>query len=822
MQESASKKDKNSIVEKMDIGKILPKLTLDEKVRLVAGANFMDTFKVERLAIPAISMSDGPHGLRKQKGESDNGITLSEPATAFPTAATVANSFDPALSEEIGKAIGEEATHYGVSVVLGPGANIKRNPLGGRNFEYFSEDPLLSGKMAAGEIRGLEERGIGACLKHFALNNSENYRFMGNSVADMRAMREIYLKSFEIAVKEGRPSSVMSSYNRINGTFASENEWLLNDILRGEWGFDGLVMTDWGAMHSRVPSLKAGLDLEMPGDTSVCRRWIKDAIEDGELDEACLDKAVTNVLKLVNEYSLEGRSCPEADFAAHHELAKDIAIASAVLMKNDGTLPLTKESLESAFAVGDMFENMRYQGAGSSMINPTRIVGPKKAFDEEKISLPYARGYGEEGEAIDKDLIKEALLCGENRQIALVFAGLDDYSESEGADRKTMGLPSNQVRLIDALLKAGKKVVLVLFGGSPIELPFFDECAAVLDMYLPGQAGGEAVLDLILGKASPSGHLGETWPLSYKDVPFGNDFGKHVNEIYRESIYVGYRYYESAGLAVRFPFGYGLTYTTFDWSGFSFEDKGDAIAFTCKVKNIGEHEASDLVQIYSSKEDQTFFRAKKELRGWCKLRLAPGEEKTALIIVKKDDLSYFDAKKGRFVLEKGKYRFSFSSDAHREVASFSIEIDGEEKCVPYEREVNEEYDARRLPSLDSAVFEAMSGLKIPAEPSRKPLTLESPLSDFALTLPGKLLRAAVLSVPRKIAKKARKMEKGKEKANAEKGAVFLTRILESGSPRSMSMSAGKSMPYNVAEGFVDFANGHLMKAAKDFLRKVDD
>ena len=486
----------------MDIERLLAELTLEEKAALVAGTDFMYTNPVPRLGIKSVRMSDGPHGLRVQKSGGDNGVTGSEPATSFPTAATTASGWNPDNTYKMGKAIAKECLHYGVDVLLGSGVCIKRNPLCGRNFEYFSEDPFLAGKMGSAEVKGVQSEGVGVSVKHFALNNSENYRFMGDSVCDMRAVREIYLKAFEMIVKESKPHSVMCAYNKINGEYCCENKWLLSDVLRGEWGFDGAVMSDWGATHDRVKGIAAGLDIEMPGDTEICRKWIIDAVKEGKLESKALDEAVKNVLKLVERYENNPKGI-NVDWEAHDTLAGEIAEDCAVLLKNDGVLPLKKE--EKLFVSGELFDKMRYQGAGSSMINPTFLTTAKTAFEKHNINYKFCRGYAENSVIPDERLISEATNTAKDYDKVIVFAGLTDYVESEGCDRENMRLPENQLALIDALIKEGKKVVVVIFGGSPVELPFADDAAAILNMYLPGQNGGTAVYDLLFGIKSPSG-----------------------------------------------------------------------------------------------------------------------------------------------------------------------------------------------------------------------------------------------------------------------------------------------------------------------------
>ena len=800
----------------MNIERIIGKLTIEEKAALVAGTDFMFTNPVPRLGVPSLRMSDGPHGLRVQKEGGDNGVTASEPATSVPTAATVASSWEPENSRLIGVAIGKEAHKYGIHVVLGPGANIKRNPLAGRNFEYFSEDPYLAGKMAAAEVDGIQSEGVGVSVKHFALNNAENFRFMGNSVADERAIREIYLKVFEMVVKDAHPATMMCAYNAINGEYCSQNKWLLTDVLRKEWGFDGLVMTDWGAMHDRVRSLRAGLDLEMPGDTAICRKWILDSVKDGSLPMEVLDEAVKNVLTLVEQYV---RAHPDdCDFEANDCLACEIAEDSAVLLKNDGVLPLSGD--EEVFVTGDLFEKMRYQGAGSSMINPTKLTTPKDAFDAMGVRYTYARGYAENATTTNGALLREALDGAKKFQKVLVFAGLTDYVESEGCDREDMRLPENQLALIEGLVKQGKEVIVVLFGGSPVELPFAGKVSAILNMYLPGQSGGRACANLLFGKANPAGRLAETWPLRYEDVPFGETFGKSENEVYKESIFVGYRYYATAKKRVRYPFGFGLSYTSFVWSDMQMSEEGEKFMISCRVKNTGSRGGAEVVQLYVSAPESKVYKPLRELKAFQKVRLAAGEEKEVKLIVNKDELRYFDMQKHSWVLEGGEYRFELCSDAETVVLEQTITLEGEYNA-PYPEDVLKVYQGANFQGLTDEVFEKMSGKHIPPLPAKKPITLESRFSNLEKAdFLGKILHSAVLSVATKQMKEAKKLPEGKEKDNKIKGAFFLRRILESNSLISMSMSAGTGMPYNFACGFMELANGHLLKSIQCFCTTI--
>ena len=800
----------------MDIIKLLKDLTIEEKAALLAGVDFMFTNPVPKLGVPSARMSDGPHGLRVQKEGGDNGVAGSEPATCFPTAVSTASSWNPDNTYKMGEAIAEEMLYYGIDVLLGPGACIKRNPLCGRNFEYFSEDPLLAGKMAAAEVNGVQSKGCGVSVKHFALNNAENFRFMGDSVCDMRAIREIYLKVFEIIVKESKPHTMMCAYNKINGEYCCENKWLLTDVLRNEWGFDGVVMSDWGATHDRVKGVSAGLDLEMPGDTDICRKWIIDAAKSGTLKMEGLDKAVENILRLVQRYENNQKEI-DVDWEAHNVLAAEIAEDCAVLLKNGGVLPLDKS--ERILVVGDLFDKMRYQGAGSSMINPTFLSTPKIAFDEHKVAYEFCRGYAENKLEADDKLIAEAVAKAKGYDKVLVFAGLTDYVESEGGDRENMQLPANQLALIDALIKAGTKITVVLYGGSPMELPFADNVSAILNMYLPGQNGGTATYNLLFGVKSPCGKLAETWVKSYADVPFGNDFSKTVNEIYKESVFVGYRYYLTVNKEVRYPFGYGLSYTTFDYWDMQIEENNEEYKVSCEVVNNGKYDGAEIVQLYV-KAPQGVFKPLKELKGFTKVYLKAGESKKVAITVKKDDLRYWNVKENRWATEGGEYELQLCSDCQTVRLSQMVTLDGDNAVMPYSEEINAVYGATAFDTLSESLFEKMSGLKIPAIPPKKPIRLESRFTDMRATFMGKILYNAVLSVAKKDMKKAKKLPEGAERDNKIKGAMFLKRILESNSIITMSMSAGTNCPYNFAQGFVNMANGHLFKGIKCFCTKI--
>ena len=797
-----------------DLAKLLGSLDREEKAALVAGTDFMFTNPIPRLGIPSLRMSDGPHGLRVQNGSSENGVTASEPATCFPTAATLANSWNPERARLVGSAIAAEARHYGINLVLGPGINIKRNPRGGRNFEYFSEDPYLTSEMAIAEIEGIQSGGVGTSLKHFALNNSETYRFNGDSIADERTMAEIYLKAFERTVKEAKPSSIMCSYNKINGVYASENGRLLTEVLRDKWGYEGAVMTDWGATHDRVKGLKAGLDLEMPGDTAVSRKAILDSLEKGSLEEETLDKAVGNVLRLVEGYAKKGED--DADFRKNAEIALEAALDSAVLLKNEGVLPLKKE--EKVFVCGDLFRRMRYQGAGSSMINPFRLCTPEDAFKAHGVDFKYARGYRESESEIDEALLNEALEASEGYRKVLVFIGLTDLAESEGSDRPDMKLPANQAALVEGLLKKGKDVVAVLFGGAPFLLPFASSLKGILHMYLPGQEGGEAAYRLLFGLVSPSGRLAETWPLTEDDVPFDSTFGKGPIEVYREGIYVGYRYYATARKQVLFPFGYGLSYSSFAYSGFSIQNARGRIKAKVEVKNVGKVAASEVVELYSASPGIVFAPA-AELRAFRKVFLAPGERKTVEFDISIEDLRYFDPIRKEWSLQCGEYSFFVGKDAMTPLFVEKARIEGFSES-PYSKRVSDCYGKADFANFDDSLFVEMASRDIPKPEPRLPISLESRFSDLKQTFFGKILYRSVLSVAYKQRREAERMEEGIEKDNKKKGAFFLERILDSNSLITMSMSAGKSFPHNFAQGFVELSNGHLLRGIRCFCAKI--
>ncbi len=641
----------------MNVKELISQMTLEEKAGLCSGSDFWHLKGVERLGIPEIMVSDGPHGLRKQDLEADHlGINNSIKAVCFPTGAALACSFDTALIQEMGAALGEECQAEGVAVILGPGNNIKRSPLCGRNFEYFSEDPYLAGMMAGHHILGVQSQGIGTSLKHFAANSQEDRRMTADSQIDERTLREIYLTNFELAVKIGKPWTVMCSYNKVNGTYAADNHRLLTEILRDEWGFDGIVVSDWGAVNERVPGLKAGMDLEMPASGGVNDALIVQAVQDGTLDEKVLDTTVERILTLIDRYLSHKKPGASYSKEAHHQLARKIAGQCMVLLKNDGILPLDKKA-KVAF-IGKFAQAPRYQGGGSSHINSFRVESAMDAKGD--LDVIYAPGYDTAADVVDEALIAEAVEAARTAQVAVLFVGLPDAFESEGFDRKHMDMPACQNALIDAVTAVQPNTVVVLHHGSPVTMPWADKVRGILDVYLGGQAVGAATLDVLYGDVNPSGKLAESVPYQVEDNPSYLFYPGEVDDVpYREGVFVGYRYYDAKKMPVRYPFGYGLSYTTFEYSGLTLDKKEmedtDTLTVRVKVKNTGSRAGKETVQLYVRDCQSTMRRPDKELKGFAKVELAPGEEKEAVFTLDKRAFAYYSTRIQDWHVETGDF-----------------------------------------------------------------------------------------------------------------------------------------------------------------------
>ena len=690
---------------------LLKELTLEEKCALLSGAETFKTRGMPQHGIPQIWLSDGPHGLRKQAGESDHlGLNPSVPATCFPTASAVANSWDAALGEEIGAALGEEAAAQEVSVVLGPGLNMKRNPLCGRSFEYFSEDPYLAGKLAAGYIRGIQSKGVAACPKHFAVNSQETRRMASDSIVDERTLREIYLTGFEIAVKEGHPRSIMSSYNLVNGTYANENKHLLMEILRGEWGFDGAVITDWGGSNDHALGVKNGSTLEMPAPGGDSVRELLAAVESGKISKSDIDARLSELLPLVFDTKAALDAAPrEFDAAAHHALARRAAEESLVLLKNEGSLlPLAAGS--KVAVIGDFAKNPRYQGAGSSMVNSTQVdVLLDKLIDSELNVIGYQQGFDRHGKP-DAALQKSACELATQADTVILCMGLDEIAESEGLDRSNLRLAQNQVDLLQAVAAVNPKIVVVLYSGSVVETPWLDNCQALLYAALGGQAGAGAVADALTGKVNPCGKLAETWPLSYADVPSAADFATRRKTVeYREGLYIGYRYFTTAEKAVRFPFGYGMSYTTFAYSDMAADEQGVSLTVT----NTGSVAGTEIVQLYVAKKNSELFRPAKELKGFARVTLAPGEKQRITIMLDDKAFRFWNVKANRWEIEGGEYELLVGASVEDIRLCEKISVHGTATVHPYEDRDLDCYYKGDVLHVSDADFEKLLGHPIP-------------------------------------------------------------------------------------------------------------
>lgn len=704
----------------MNIKDLVSKMTLEEKAGLCSGSDFWHTKAVERLGIPAVMVSDGPHGLRKQDLNADHlGVNISIEAVCFPAACALACSFDRELIYKMGQALGNECQAEDVSVILGPGANIKRSPVCGRNFEYFSEDPYLSSQMAANHIKGVQSQNVGTSLKHFAANNQEHRRMSASSEIDERTFREIYLASFETAVKEAKPWTVMCSYNRINGVYASENKRLLTDILRDEWGFDGFVVSDWGAVDERVEGLKAGLDLEMPSSGGFNDELIVKAVKDGSLDEKVLDRAVERILGVIDRY-LENRSKNVVwDKKKDSRLAREIERECIVLLKNDDSiLPLSKT--EKVAFIGEFAEKPRYQGGGSSHINSFDSLS---ALDAVKgvCDVEYARGYESFADIIDEKLIAEAVSLAEKSDKAVIFAGLPDSFESEGFDRSHMRMPENQNKLIAEVCKVQPNTVVVLHNGSPVEMPWVNDVKGIVEVYLGGQSVGGAEIDILFGDSNPCGKLAETFPKKLSDNPSYLTFpGEGDKTVYSEGIFVGYRYYDKKEMDVLFPFGHGLSYTQFEYSNLKLSadriTDNDTLKVTVDVKNVGRVAGKEIVQLYVSDRESRVIRPLKELKGFEKLSLEPGEQKTAEFILDKRSFAYYNTEISDWHVESGEFDIMVGKSSRDIILSDTVYVESTVK-LPVHYTMNttfgdmlEDEDARAYTDRYIEIYrEQMSG-----------------------------------------------------------------------------------------------------------------
>ena len=796
----------------MTATEIVSQLTLEEKASLCSGKDFWTLKSVERLGLFSIMVTDGPHGLRKQETSSDHlGINKSVASTCFPTASASVCSFDRDLLFQMGQAMAEECLQEKVAVILGPGVNIKRSPLCGRNFEYFSEDPYIAGELAAAMINGVQSMGVGTSLKHYAVNNQEKARFTCNSVLDERTLREIYLRAFEIAVKKSQPWTVMGSYNPVNSIYACENQKLLNDILRDEWGFEGLVMTDWGAVNNRVLGLKAGLDLEMPGSMGFNDAKIVTAVKEGVLDESVLNKTVLRLVELILKSQKNQQEGYKYDKAAHHALAHRAALESAVLLKNEEILPIKQG--QSIALIGAFAKTPRYQGAGSSKINPSRLDNAFDCLKAASLSFDYAPGYSlEAGSGPNPSLIEEACKIAENKDQVIVFAGLPDEYESEGFDRSSLDMPESHNQLIQALAKVNSNITVVLLLGAPVLLPWAKNVKGILLMYLGGQAGSSAAVDLLLGKSVPCGKLAETWPLSLQDTPCYHYYpGKGRSAEYRESIFVGYRYYDKSEKPVMYPFGYGLSYTKFVYGDLKLNrssfKSGDSLEISFTLKNIGPMAGAEIAQVYVAPKNSNIFRAQKELKGFEKVFLQSNETKTLKISLDTRSFAYYSMdninQKGSWAIEGGEYEI-LAGPSSRDLplrAIVQVTGDGYEKVLLELKKKAPEYfdlSAKDL-IISDASFEALYGQKLPPKQRgpEDPIDLNSTLAEIKhLEAGGKFIEL--------VSRRASQDLGGEENHDL---LLIVEKMLMDMPLRSLVMISGGALSPSMLDALIDVLNG---------------
>ena len=786
---------------------LIKQMTLEEKASLLSGKDFWQTVDIERLGIPSITLSDGPHGLRKQAGDADHlGLNASLPATCFPTAAAIANSWNPELGEEIGVHLGTEALAQSVNVLLGPGLNIKRSPLCGRNFEYFSEDPYLSGKMAAGYIRGIQSQGVVACPKHFAANSQELRRMSNDSVVDERTLREIYTTGFEIAVKEGKAKSIMSAYNKVNGVYANENAHLLQEILVDEWGFDGFVVSDWGGSNSHAEGVKNGSHLEMPASGMDGIRELVKAVEHGTLSEELLDKRIDELLSVLFETceaTKEKKNQP-FDVEKHHTMAEKAAEESVVLLKNDGkTLPL-KAGTKVA-VIGDFAKTPRYQGAGSSVVNPTKLETPLEAIEKSSLVMTgYEQGFQRNGK-LDEVLKQRAAELAKNADAVLLYLGLDELAESEGMDRAHMQMAKNQIEVFEAVAAVNPNIIVVLSAGAAVEMPWISKAKAVVHGYLSGQAGAVAVLNILMGKVCPSGRLSETYPVKYEDTPAFQYYpGEEKTAEYREGLYVGYRYYESADIPVLFPFGFGLSYTTFAYS----DIKADRTQVSLQVTNTGEMDGAEVVQIYIAAKDSMLFRPAKELKGFRKVFLKAKETKTVTIELDDKAFRYYNSGTGSWEVEAGTYEIMAGANVRDIRLTAEVKVEGTGAPLPYSREELPSYYNHDIRQVPDSEFEKLLGHPIPDSRWNKDGLLEINDAFCQMYYAKSGLARLVCRILTGI--KNRSMQKGNPNLNV----LFIYNMPF----RGIAKMTGGMVSMEMAEALLEVVNGHFFRGMKNLIR----
>jgi beta-glucosidase len=787
---------------------LLQNMSLKDKARLASGKDFWHLEEYEPANLKSIMVTDGPHGLRKQSGKSDHlGIMDSVPATCFPTASGLASSWNEELLFHVGKTLAEECKSEQVSVLLGPGANIKRHPLCGRNFEYFSEDPLLSGKMAAAWINGLQSQGVGASLKHYVANNQESHRMVSDSIIDERTLHELYLKSFEIAVKESQPWTIMCSYNKVNGTYLSEHHKLLQIILKNEWNHKGLVVTDWGACNDRVEGIIAGQELEMPSSGAFRTQQIIDAVKNGRLSEDILDQRIERVINLMIKGNENLNPNPQPfNQETHHQFARRVAAETIVLLKNDETI-LPLKTNQTIALIGEFAEKPRYQGAGSSMIKPTKIGLAIDAFkDVLGENLLYAKGYDVNTDQVDDYLIEEAVAVAQQADVVVIMAGLTNLYESEGFDRNHLNLPTNHTALINRIADAHNNVIVALSNGAPVIVPWKDNVKAILEQYLGGQASGEALADIVFGRVNPSAKLAETFPNHLSEFPSNQHFPGVPRQVqYREGLYVGYRAYDSMKMEPLFPFGYGLSYTTFSYEDLqiSIDEKG--IKVMCTITNTGLIDGKEIVQVYVHKPDSNIYRVAKELKGFAKVYLGVGESKQVEITIPTDLLQVYNEQ--TFKLEPGTYVVDVAASSRDIRLSKNILLQSNDIIVADNLDFYQNPTSNFNPTLKQ--FERMYGHPIPKVLTSRPYHINSTIGELADTFIGKQLKKMV----------SKQMNDFISESSDEAFVQMVNRMVDEMPLRSLVLMSNGALTQRKALGLIDLANKKPIRGLIKLIRK---
>lgn len=758
---------------KKDYKDLVSKLTLEEKAALCSGISNWQTTPIERLGIPSIYMADGPHGVRREIEQTkvNNVASPAIPSTCFPPAVTLASTWDRNLIYKVAEALSEEAKSLGVSTLLGPGVNIKRNPLCGRNFEYFSEDPYLTAELSVAYTKGLQDNNIGVSVKHYAVNSQEYMRLCSTSELDERTLREIYLYAFEKTVKEANPYTIMCSYNLVNGEYASEHKKLLSDILKEEWGFKGVVISDWGAVDDRVKGIEAGLHIEMPSSEGVRDKWIVEAVQEGKLREERLDEVVAEILDYVfkcdsNMKEAEGAV---ADYEKNHALSRKAATEGSVLLKNnDDVLPI--KDLNSVAVVGELAEKLRMQGTGSSRLQPRNEVSFLQALNDRNVKYSYAKGYDSSTDKSSKKMFKEAIKVSSNSEYVILFIGLTDQFEAEGYDRSSLRIPKCHYDLIDKIYEVNKNIIVVLTGGAPVEIPNINKVKALLNVYLTGEAGGEVVYDLITGASCPSGKLAETFPINIDDVLSSQFFAKEVAE-YRESIFVGYRYFDTAKKEVAFPFGHGLSYAKFEYSNLKLSketiNENEKLVVTYNVKNIGSVPAKEICQLYVRDLESTVFKADKELKGFDKIDLLPGETKTVEHILDKRSFAFYNVESGDWDVESGEYEILIGASSRDIRLSKKVVVNGSAIIkIDYKKQTPSYFNLSETIQIPIEEFESLLGRKVPVyqKPKKGEFTFNTCIGEFGATFFSKIFKfiakhSGSFVLPKNSSRSERKMVK---------------------------------------------------------------